>query len=177
MEKRTAGQVATDLMQRDVHGDITAGERMQEMLGEYEHGVLDAVRSGQAQYTGDFFIVALIKRERLMNNVFRNYFIPRKSCPSPHYDQIVYHYHRADDRIEFLWSLPSVVAIQNLLAHKHELDSSFFPLLQFVLDFLDGKLEKKAQLLNNETIGTSDPISLKKERVNDGRIQTGGNSG
>ncbi len=178
MEKRTAGQVATDLMQRDVYGDITAGERMQEMLSEYERGVIDAVNSGKNSYTGsDFFIVALTKREQLMQNIIRNYFIPRKSCPTPQYDQTVYRYVSKDDRLDMLWTLPSIAAIQNLLAHKHELDPSFFQLLQFVLDFLDGKLEKLAQVLNNEHIGTSNPISLKKEMVNDGRIQAGGNSG
>lgn len=177
MEKRTAGQISTDLMQRDVHSDITAGERMQEMLREFERDMASAVHSGQNLYTGDFFIVVLTKREQLMQNIIRNYFVPRKSCPTPQYDQTVYHYHRADDHLEFLWTLPSPVAIKNLLAHRHELDPSFYQLLQFVLDFLDGTLEKKAQVLNNETLVTSNPISLKKEMADDGRIQTGRGSG
>lgn len=177
MEKRTAGKIATDLMQRDVHGDITAGERMQEMLGEYESGVFDAISNGKNSFSGDFYIVALTKREQLMQNILRNYFIPRQSCPTPDFDQVVYRYSRKDERLDMLWTLPSIAAIQNLLVHKHELDPSFFQLLQFVLDFLDGKLEKMAQILNNEHIGTNNPISLKKEMVNDGRIQTGGISG
>lgn len=167
MEKKsssriTAGQHSIDLMQRDMYGDITAGDRMREMLGEYEYYLLDAVDRGKKRYSSDFFVVVLQKRERLLQNNFRNYFIPRQTCPTPGYDQIVYHYHHKDDHIEFIWSIPSVVGIMNMMAHKHELDESFHPLLQFVLDFLDGKLEQKAQILNKEP-------HLKKDVAHDSR--------
>jgi hypothetical protein len=170
MERPTVGQVSSDLLQRDVYGDITAGEQMREQLAEYEQFLHECVSSGKAQYSGDFFVVVLTKRERLMANVFRNYFFARQSCPTPSYDQTVFHYHREGDELEFLWTLPNPAAIKNLLVHKHELDPSCFELLRMVLAFLDGDLDKKAQVLNGETL-------LKKEMQDDGRIQTGRDTG
>ena len=162
MGRETVGKVSSDLLQRDVYGDITAGEQMQESLVDYEKNLFDAVAHGKTLFAaGDFFVVVLTKREGLMLNVLRNYFIPRRSCPTPNYDQTVYHFHRDEERLEYLWSLPSPVAIKNLLVHKHEMDPSFFQLLKFVIDFLDGSLDKKAMFLNKEIVHA------------DGRIETG----
>ncbi len=152
MEKKTAGQISNELVQQDVHGDITAGERMQQMLSEYEQYLHDAVDRGKAQYVGDFFVTVLTKREKLLSTTFRNYFIPRQSCPTPTHDQTVFHYQAKKENLEYLWSLPSPVAIKNILAHKHELDPSMFPLLRFVLNFLDGTLDRLTQKLNGEDL-------------------------
>ena len=91
-----------------------------------------------------------------MPNVMRNYFIPRKSCPTPTYDQMVYKFHRKDEALEFVWAVPSMVAVKDLLKHKHDIDPSFFALLKMVMDFTDGTLEKKAKTFNDESF-------LKKE--------------
>lgn len=170
MERQTVGQVSSDLLQRDMYGDVTAGEQMQAQLIDYERSVHECVATGKAQYSGDFFVVVLTKRERLMANVFRNYFVARQSCPTPSYDQTVYKYVRNGDELQFIWTLPNPAAIQNLLVHKHELDPSFFPLLGMVLAFLDGDLDRKAQVLNGE-------ILLKKETQDDRRVQTGRDTG
>jgi len=170
MEKReSVGKLSSLLLQQDVHGDITAGEQMSEQLGDYERGITECYNTAKTIFAGDFYIVVVTKRERLMPNVFRNYFVSRKTCPTPDYDQTVYHYHKKDDHLEFLWALPSPVAIKNLLEHRHHLDPSFFTLLKLVLDFLDGSLENKARTLNNEPL-------IKKEKVNDVRSSTGATS-
>lgn len=158
MERDTVGKLSSELLQQDVHGDITAGDQMQEQLRDYERSVLECLNTGKTQYPDDFYVVVVTKRERLMPNVFRNYFISRQSCPTPNYDQTVYKYNRTDDNLEFLWVLPSIVGIKNILEHRHHLDPSMYTLLRFVLEFLDGSLDKKAQLLNNEPL-------LKKEMV------------
>ena len=148
--KDTVGKLSSELLQQDVYGDITAGDQMQEQLRDYERFLFECLASGKNQYAADFYVVVVTKRERLMPNVFRNYFISRQSCPTPNYDQTVYKYHRKDDHLEFLWTLPSVVGIKNMLEHRHHLDPSLYTLLRFVLEFSDGSLDKKAQLFNNE---------------------------
>jgi hypothetical protein len=150
MTRDTVGKLSAELLHKDTHADHTAGEQMQEQLKEYESNVHDCVASGKNLYAGDFFVVVITKRERLMPNVIRNYFLHRLSCPSPEYDQTLYHYHREDENLEFVWVIPSIVAVKDMVKHKHDLDISFYKLLQFVLEFLDGTLEAKAQLLNKE---------------------------
>ena len=162
MARDTVGKISAELLQKDTYADHSAGEQMQEQLREYESNVYDCVASGKSIYSGDFFVVVITKRERLMPNVMRNYFLHRLSCPSPEYDQTLYHYHRADDNLEFVWVIPSIVAVKDMVKHKHNLDMSFYQLLKFVLEFLDGTLEAKARILNNEPL-------IKKEMVHDGR--------
>ena len=152
----TVGKLSAELLQQDTVKDATAGERMQQQLHDYEAHIAEWVNSGKNNFTGDFFVVVITKRERLMPNVMRNYFIPRKSCPTPTYDQMVYKFHRKDEALEFVWAVPSMVAVKDLLKHKHDIDPSFFALLKMVMDFTDGTLEKKAKTFNDESF-------LKKE--------------
>jgi hypothetical protein len=149
-DKKTAGQVFNELVRQDVYGDITAGERMREMLGEYESHVHDAVHRGKKLYTGNFFVDVLTKRERIMSTHFRNYFIPRQTCPTPHLEQSVFMYNAKSDRIEYMWSLPDASAVRLMIKNKKILDPQMLQLLQFVLDFASGHLDKKAMSLNNE---------------------------
>jgi hypothetical protein len=165
MERDTVGKLSSDLLQRDIYGDHSAGEQMQEQLGEYESGLSDCVNRGKSDFAGDFFVTVITKRERLMPNVIRNYFFNRLSCPSPDYDQTLYHYHRSDDHLEFVWVIPSPVAVKDIMKHRHDIDISFYALLKFVLEFLDGTLEAKARTLNNEP-------PIKKEMVHDRRVST-----
>jgi hypothetical protein len=160
--RETVGKLSAELLQKDTYADHSAGEQMQEQLREYESNVHDCVSSGKNIYSSDFFVVVITKRERLMPNVIRNYFLHRLSCPSPEYDQTLYHYNRKDDNLEFVWVIPSIVAVKDMIKHKHDLDMSFYQLLKFVLEFIDGTLGQKAQMLNNEHL-------IKKEMVHDGR--------
>jgi hypothetical protein len=43
---------------------------------------------------------------KLLDNVLRNYFIPTRACPTPHFDQTVYRYDHHKEAIEFLWVIP-----------------------------------------------------------------------
>lgn len=153
MEKRdTVGKLSSELLQRDVYGDVTAGEQMQEQLQKFPDGLIECIDRGKSKYPGDFYIDVLFKREQILVNTLTNYFIDRWTCPTPRYDQAVFKYNKKDDRIEFLWSIPNPAAIKNLLAHKDDIDPSFFPLLTFVLQFLDGTLDRKCRELNGEGV-------------------------
>lgn len=169
MARDTVGKLSAELLQKDTYADHSAGEQMQEQLRDYESYVYDCVAGGKNIYSGDFFVVVITKRERLMPNVMRNYFLHRLSCPSPDYDQTLYKYNRKDENLEFIWVIPSIVAVKDMIKHKHDLDISFYKLLQFVLEFLDGTLEAKAQLLNKEI-----PMqSIKKEIMHDRESERG----
>jgi hypothetical protein len=152
MGRETVGKLSSELLQRDTYADHSAGEQMEAQLVNYESNVFDRVAHGKATYPGDFYIVVIAKREKLMPNTFRLYYFHRLTCPTPDYDQTVYRYIRADDRVEFLWVVPAKPVIQEMIANRLELDSSVSQLLKFVLEFVDGTLDRKARLLNGESL-------------------------
>lgn len=152
MERDTIGKLSTKLLQQDVYADHSAGEQMQEQLSEYESNVFECVNRGKADYNADFYVVVISKREKLMPNVLRHYFFHRISCPTPDYDQTVYKYTRADDALDFMWVIPDKQSCFEIRNNKLQLDLSQHQLLQFVLDFFDGTLDKKAKILNNEPL-------------------------
>lgn len=125
-------------------------EQGNEMTKPYMGELFKTLEDGKKNIAGNFFITVLTKRERLLTNVIRNYFFYRHSCPTPDYDQAVYYYDNTDDELELLWVIPSQQMAHELKEHALTLDKEYSELLQFVLDFADGTLFKKAQLLNKE---------------------------
>lgn len=152
MERETIGKLSAELLQQDTHGDHSVGEQMSEQLSDYEKNILICIARGKSDFPGDFYVIVITKREKLMPNVLRHYFFPRISCPTPDNDQTLYKYHRSDDKIEFIWTVPDKKAIKDLKAHAVDLDPSFKELLRFALEFSDGTLDKKARAMNGEII-------------------------
>jgi hypothetical protein len=107
----------------------------------------------------DFFVAALLKKEKLLENVLRNYFVPTVSCPTPHFDQTVYRYNHAKGDIEFLWVIPDKESCEVLRDNKNIVVPAERALLQFVLDYYNGTLFQIAKKLNGETVN---PGSLLK---------------
>jgi hypothetical protein len=85
-----------------------------------------------------------------MPNVFRNYFFARSTCPTPDYDQSVFKYNRADDAIEYIWTVPSKDTCFHLKENYLEVSAKERELLNFVFEFFDGTLYTKSKKLNNE---------------------------
>lgn len=150
--KDTVGKVALGLLDNPVYLDHSAQEQMQQQLEEYESNVLECVQSGKKIYPHDFYMVVETKKEPKLNNVLRNYFIHRSTCPTPTYDNVVYKYHRADDHIEFLWVLPSKDTCKMMLNMPLEIPAEERQLLQYVLEDSDGTLLRKCKTLNGELI-------------------------
>jgi hypothetical protein len=150
-DKVTAGKIATDLMQKGLE-QVNPLEYQREIHKKYEQEIYTCVENGIKKYEGDFFVVVLYKRERALLNVYRAYYFPRQSCPTPSYDQIVYKYHRKDRLIELLWVMPDLETATVFQNHALEVSPEEQGLLHFVLDFYDGTLDKLAQKLNNEGV-------------------------
>jgi len=116
----------------------------------YENQVRLAVERGEKEFDGDFYVVVLFKKERLMVNVVRQYFLPRKTCPRPEYDQVVYRYHRDSHSLKFLWVIPDKLNCETLPLHKNFLPKEQREFLQYILDFNSGKLDALSDKLNQE---------------------------
>ena len=123
------------------------------MHKDYEKNIFECVTTHKKVFFTDFYIVVLTKKERLMKNVIRNYFLARHSCPTPDYGQTVYRYNRKKDIINFMWVIPSKDSCYLLKDNALEVVPEERELLKYVLDFADGTLMKWAKKLNNEIKG------------------------
>lgn len=167
MTKETVGKIASSLKEHG-SGKVDPREIQQATEQEYLDNLTWAVKHAlkkvdcssleghkecekREALDGDFFIAALIKKEKLLDNVLRNYFIPTRACPTPHFDQTVYRYDHHKEAIEFLWVVPDQETCEIFLENKHIIVPSERALLKFVLDYYDGTLFKLAKKLNGET--------------------------
>lgn len=149
----TVGKVSSQLKQTEHLNTHSAHEQMLEMLTDYEKNIYQAIESGKKQFPDDFYVVVLMKRERLMSNVIRNYYFTRQSCPTPQHEQAVYRFKAKEHDLEFLWVVPSLEACVTMYNEAKFAHPDERQLLQFVLDFRDGTLLRKALELNGESSG------------------------
>ena len=145
----TVGKIALELMQKtpDSRDPI---ELERELHKDYEKNIYECKDAGKKIYNGDFFITVVTKKEPLMENVLRNMFIHRSSCPTPDYDQTVYHYSRKDRVLFFLWVIPSKDTCLLFKDNALEIVASEKELLNYILDFDDGTLYRLAKKFNGE---------------------------
>ena len=149
MSRDTVGKISSDLLQKapETRDPI---ELEREMHKDYEKNIYQCCDEGKKAYNKDFFITVITKKERLMKNVLRNIFLHRSSCPTPDYDQTVYHYDKHSDVLKFLWVIPSKDTCILFKNNALEIVASERSLLQYILDFDDGTLYKLAKKFNGE---------------------------
>jgi hypothetical protein len=147
--KETVGKVALDLMSKDPEV-TTVIDQQRAMQEDYLEELTECVMEFRRKHPRDFFVTVLTKSEKLMPNVFRNYFVPRLSCPTPNYDQAVYRYRHEDEEIEFIWSIPCREACFYLRENTAHVSTEEHELLQYVVAFADGTLYHLCRHLNGE---------------------------
>lgn len=154
-EEKTVGQYSYELQQKgdqkinpiDLQREIHKGSNSED---SYEDQVRIAVQRGEEQFEGDFFVVVLFKKERLLKNVVRQYFFPRESCPTPEFDQVVYQYLRKPQELKLIWVIPDQASTRTLPIIQQDLPEEQKELIQYINDFNNGKLDEKCALLNKE---------------------------
>jgi hypothetical protein len=165
--KKTVGAVASDLKKQADQAlnpqeiqQATEKEYLDNLVWAVDHArkkvecadeACKKVCSTRDAYIGDFYIVGLLKKERLIDNVLRNYFIPTISCPTPFFDQTLYKYNAHDDNIEFVWTVPDQETCEIFRENAMRIVPEEQSLLKFVLEYYDGTLYKLAKKLNGET--------------------------
>lgn len=145
----TVGQAAYDLLKKD-EKPVKVQELQTSMQEDYMKNLMACVDRYYPKYPGDFYVVVITKKERLMENVLRNYFYGRQSCPTPDYDQSVFRYNRNKGAIEYLWTIPSKDACLLYLQNPKAVPSEEHSLLEFVIKFENGTLYKLAKKFNGE---------------------------
>ena len=148
VKKETTGKVSSDLIIKSKDDSHSAHDQMSEQLTDYVNNVEKAVAEGKKNHDKDFYVVVLTKKERLMKNVLRNYFMTRNTCPTPEWDQTVYRYHNG--YIEYLWTVPAKDICAHLTYNALSVPQEEKQLLGFVLSFQDGSLLRLSKKLNGE---------------------------
>jgi len=147
--RKTIGALSQELLQKefDTRDPI---ELQREMQKKYIDSLIECVEHNKHLHKGDFYIIVITKKEPLMQNVMRNYFFARNSCPTPDYDQSVFRYKSATEELEFLWCIPDRETCFIFLENKDKVVFEETELLQNIIDFNDGSLYKLAKKFNNE---------------------------
>jgi len=148
-ERPTVGKVSRDLLLsgKESADVIEIGRDMQK---DYMSELFVCIDEMRNRSKDNFFVVVITKRERLMPNVFRNFYLARTTCPTPDYDQSVFKYHQKDDSVEYIWTIPDKESCFVLKQNALQVVEKEQELLKFVLEFSDGTLMKKCQKLNGE---------------------------
>ena len=157
--KETVGAASLRLQEQEIRNqrEIThsAEEQMRAHLSEYEDNVLQCIHDNKNLFEDHFYVVVLTKKERLMQNVLRNYFFARRSCPTPDYDQTVYKYTKASDNLEYMWTIPAADVVECMKVNKYQLGTEAYELLGYVMSFLDGSLLRLSKKINRERAGSN----------------------
>lgn len=151
-KKKTVGEHSLELQSSDekinpidLQREVHKGNKEED---SFESQMNCCIKRGRKDFDKDFFVVVLFKKERLLTNIVRQYFLPRISCPTPTWDQVVYHYHHSSDTLEFLWVIPEKKICTWMVTHSNNLTSDHQELLSNVNKFHSGKLDKLCEKLN-----------------------------
>lgn len=146
----TIGSLSQDLLKKDPETNDPVEMQQEMQYSSFEHEFNTAIGRAKQKYASDFYIVVLNQRFRIFSNVMRTYFIDRLSCPTPDYDQAVYHYERKTEKIEFLWVIPDKDTCEEIRRDALMINPEYRQLLNYVIDFYDGNLLNKCKMLNKE---------------------------
>ena len=152
-KKKTVGAIASELQLKtpDTRDPI---EIQREVHKDYIDNLKIAVDRGLLTMKHDFYVTVIVKKEKLLENVLRNYFAERSTCPTPDYDQSVYKYHYDSGNLEYLWTIPDIQTCEVFLRNVHHIVPEEKLLLEFVINFYNGELMTLCRKLNGENIET-----------------------
>lgn len=155
---KTAGQeIEEHALDRFSDEDVTPHELSEDMLAQdFDDQMTGWVRQAREVFKKDFFVVLNLKIEKSLNNA--PHLIPecRQTCPDPFFDQSVWHYHRDEERLEFLWTIPDIGTTKLFKDDPLNCPPDQMQLRNFVLDYCDGTLQKRANSLNEVILRSRD---------------------
>jgi hypothetical protein len=139
MEKKsrdTVGKICNDLLKKPDRKQGVMDTQI-EMAKKYIPGIQECIDKNKA-LVDPYYIVVISKRERLLINAIRQYFVARKTLPTPDYDQTVFKYTPVTGDLKYLWTVPDKNSIEEVIANYKKYDPS---LVKYCLLFKENKLD------------------------------------
>jgi len=136
--RKTVGEEA---VKRMLNPDSSQGivDTQREMDKEYFNEIEKCVEAHKSWDT-PYYIVVHCKKEKLLENVIRRYFIGRQTLPTPQWDQTVWRYTPMTGDMQFLWVLPDENTAKWFAGNPQEVQQEHAELLWFVTEFLNKRL-------------------------------------
>lgn len=150
-KRETVGKIATDLMVDGFDYDVLRESEKQsneEYLENLNLCIIDGQKKG---YSGDFFIEVVIRNMGSLWNVYHRQFGARQQCPTPAYSQEVWQYHAQSGSLEFIWVVPSMAEIKDLVERSLMLTENEKIRFNYAIAAHNGVLFKQMLHLNKET--------------------------
>lgn len=150
MSYKTVGEASRDLQIKNINNydPIRIREIKDEALKDVPGQLMLCIEDGKKLWPHDFFVLMIFRNEQTMWNVKRKQFRAKETCPTPTFDQNVYWYHKQEDRLEYLWTIPDRDTCNKYIAAPDQVDPQEKELLQFVLDFRSGELDRRCAKIN-----------------------------
>ena len=144
-DKKTVGSSARELLLKpDLKQGIVDTQR--EVDKEYFREIEKCVtQNPHCTWTSPWYLIVLHKKERLLENVVRRYFLGRRSLPTPQYDQTVWRYYPSTGNLQFIWCIPDKEISHQFILDPLSHGSEYDDLRKFVLEFMDGTLYASTQ--------------------------------
>ncbi|KKN67878.1 hypothetical protein LCGC14_0456650 [marine sediment metagenome] len=136
--KPTVGAKAYELLSQPAEA-INIIDIQREADKEFVKEMEEIIRTHK-EFATKYYIQIILKKEPLMENVIRRYFIKRHSPPDADYDTTLYSYDNEKEQLYFHWTVPDPTSCHYLLTHESSLPAEEKPLLEMVKKFSVGML-------------------------------------
>jgi hypothetical protein len=137
----TVGKAALHLLAK---GDQKQGviDTQREMQKNYIDELIKCAQRGASMFGIEkpFYVCVQNRRERLLENVFRCQFYPRRSRPLPAFDLSLYHYDPKAEKLTFVWTIPDEETFKNMIEPGYISPKGEEQLYGFVKAFHEGRL-------------------------------------
>ena len=143
MRKKKVGELTSDLLARpnlDIKQSLM--DTSKEMQKQYLPEIEKCIKTHEKLWSEPFYVVVITKRERLIVNSIRQYFLARQTLPTPDLDQTVFKYTPATGDLKHLWTVPDHGSIDYLIRNRHLVVKAEQQLLEYCMLFRKGKLDE-----------------------------------
>jgi hypothetical protein len=140
MKTETVGIAAMRAM-KDFNPEQTVCDTTRAMNKGYLEEINKCVnRFPACDWHTPFYVVVITKKERVLHNVIRRYFVARQSLPSPTWDQTVWHYNPTTSDLRHVWTLPDQETGSWLLMYPEDAPKGHGELLSTIHEFARDQL-------------------------------------
>lgn len=124
-----------------------------DMAQDYVADLYESVKQGKKDFAGyDFFIEIVPNDQPHLSTLHNMHFISR-GCPEPKFNRTLWHWNNKEEKLDYIWCLPSKHKAYNLATEKLTMtDPANRNSYMLLLAFAKGDLHKMQVDLNNRAV-------------------------
>lgn len=154
---KRVGQAVVDILAKDNHPILTAGEITDAQAEKYRQSLEEAIETGKKLYKSPFYILVVTNKEFWAENVVRNWFIPRQTPPFattlyqfyPNHMKTLYMIDTDRGNLKICWSIPGVEDMLTISLKPFDYDRR---LVDWIKDFTEGNLDREKYSFDHDLV-------------------------